>query len=427
MTGNRIGRRFVTAIAVALLAGAPQILTPTAQAVPVVTPTRDDPGAVLESAPLPQSFWLPGTGAAYRITYETTGPNGRTPCTGMVFVPAGSPPQGGWPVIAWAHGTIGDSDADAPSRNGVDDASSSYVANWLARGYAVAATDYIGLGTPGVPPYLNGKAAAHSVIDSVRAARAVDNRLSPKWAVVGLSEGGQASVFTAHAATEYAPELDYRGAVATGVPSNIETIAPLAGPNFPPPSLAGLTNFMTFVIAGLRDTHPELDVNSYLTPIGRTLVDAAPEMPYPQFAQLAANVSVAQMLSRSLNDPAILAALRDYLQVPTHGYDRPLMIQQGVRGPDRADAVDTQARRGHEPGRYLPGVQGLSRRPHRQHVRRRGRRRRLRRQGIHVRARIGRTCMWALLRRVTRLARAGRVAPAARVARSTRVELSAAQ
>ncbi|WFR74771.1 hypothetical protein P9209_22210 [Prescottella defluvii] len=90
---------------------------------------------------------------------------------------------------------------------------------------------------------------------------------------------------------------------------------------------------MTFVIAGLRDTHPELDVNSYLTPIGRTLVDAAPEMPYPQFAQLAANVSVAQMLSRSLNNPALLAALRDYLQVPTHGYDRPLMIRQGSEDP----------------------------------------------------------------------------------------------
>ncbi|WP_433612084.1 alpha/beta hydrolase [Prescottella agglutinans] len=329
MTGNRIGRRIVTAIAVALLAGAPQILAPTAQGVPVVTRAQDDPGTVLESSPLPQSFWLPGTAAAYRITYVTTGPNGRTPCTGMVFVPEGTPPPGGWPIVAWAHGTIGDSDADAPSRNGIDSESSGYVTNWLARGYAVAATDYIGLGTPGVPPYLDGKAAAHSVIDSVRAARAVDGRLSPKWAVVGLSEGGQASVFTAHVATEYAPELDYRGAVATGVPSNIETLAPLAGPTFPPQGLAGLTNFMTFVIAGLRDVHPELDVNSYLTPIGRTLVDAAPELPYPEFARLAANVSVAQMLSRSLNDPALMAALRDYLRVPTSGYDRPLMIQQG--------------------------------------------------------------------------------------------------
>lgn len=331
MMGTRMGRRIVTAIAVALLAGAPQILAPAASAVPVVAPNHAGPGTVVESAPLPQELWLPGTGAAYRITYLTTGPHGRTPSTGMVFVPDGPPPPGGWPVIAWAHGTVGDSDADAPSRNGVGPETGPYVANWLARGYAVAATDYIGLGTPGVPPYLHGKSAAHSVIDSVRAARAVDDRLSSRWAVVGLSEGGQAAVFTAHAATAYAPELDYRGAVAVGVPSNIETLAPLAGPYFPPKGLAGLTNFMTFVIAGLRDVHPELDVNSYLTPVGRTLVDAAPELPYPEFGRLAANVSVAQMLSRSLAEPDMLAAVRDYLRVPTSGYDRPLMIAQGAK------------------------------------------------------------------------------------------------
>ncbi|NKR71836.1 lipase [Rhodococcus hoagii] len=331
--GSRTGRRIVTAIAVALVAGAPQILAPTASAAPVVAPALDAPGTVLESDPLPPPLRLPGTGAAYRITYLTTGPRGATPCTGLVFVPEGTPPLGGWPVIAWAHGTIGDSDVDAPSRNGIDSDSRGYVTNWLARGYAVAATDYIGLGTPGVPPYLHGESAAHSVVDSVRAARAVDGTLSPRWAVVGLSEGGQAAVFTAHAATGYAPELDYRGAVAAGVPSNIETLAPFAGPSFPPQGLAGLTNFMTFVIAGLRDVHPELEIDSYLTPIGRTLVDAAPELPYRQFAQLATNASVAQMLSRSLDDPALMAALRDYLRVPTSGYDRPLMIAQGAEDP----------------------------------------------------------------------------------------------
>lgn len=333
MMGSRTGRRIVTAIAVALVAGAPQILAPTASAAPVVASALGVPGTVLESDPLPQPLRLPGAGAAYRITYLTTGPRGVTPCTGLVFVPEGTPPPGGWPVIAWAHGTIGDSDADAPSRNGIDPDSAVYVTNWLARGYAVAATDYIGLGTPGVPPYLHGESAAHSVVDSVRAARAVDGTLSPRWAVVGLSEGGQAAVFTAHAATGYAPELDYRGAVAAGVPSNIETLAPFAGPNFPPQGLAGLTNFMTFVIAGLRDVHPELDIDSYLTPIGRTLVDAAPELPYREFAQLATNVSVAQMLSRSLDDPALMTALRDYLRVPTSGYDRPLMIAQGAEDP----------------------------------------------------------------------------------------------
>lgn len=335
MGGSRSVRRTVTAIATALtagalIAGAPLTLAPPGTAAPVVASVHDEPGTVLESAPLPHHLWLPGAGTAYRITYVTTGPRGRTPSTGMVFVPDGPTPPGGWPVIAWAHGTIGNSDADAPSRTGIGAATSRYVAHWLARGYAVAATDYIGLGTPGVPPYLHGTSAAHSVIDSVRAARAVDSRLSPRWAVVGLSEGGQAAVFTAHEATGYASELDYRGAVASGVPSNIETIAPMAGPSFPPRSLAGLTNFMTFVIAGVRDVHPELDVDSYLTPIGRTLVDAAPELPYAEFGQLAANVSVAQMLSRSLDEPALLAAVRDYLAVPTSGYDRPLLIGQGA-------------------------------------------------------------------------------------------------
>ncbi|TQF65497.1 lipase [Rhodococcus spelaei] len=297
-----------------------------------VSSTQQAPGAVLESSPLPANLWLPGAGTAWRLTYLTTGPRGITPSTGMVFLPPGLPPAGGWPVIAWAHGTIGDSDFDAPSVTGVDGDTRAYVNDWLGRGYAVAATDYIGLGTEGVPPYLDGQAAAHAVIDSVRAAHALDRSLSPKWAVVGLSEGGHAAVFTAHEATRYAPELDYRGAVANGVPSNIETIAPLAGPWFPPAGLfAGLTNFMTFVIAGVRDVHPELNVDSYLTPVGRSLVDAAPNLPYAEFAKLSANVSVAQMLSRSLANPALLAALRDYLQVPTSGFDRPLFIAQGVR------------------------------------------------------------------------------------------------
>ncbi|MDG3013113.1 lipase family protein [Speluncibacter jeojiensis] len=298
---------------------------------PAATAPAGQPGAVLASASLPSDLWLADAGAAHRMTYDTTGPHGVTPCTGMVFVPKGPAPPGGWPVIAWAHGTTGDGDADAPSRNGVDPYSAPYVNDWLRRGYAIAATDYIGLGTPGVPPYLDGTAAAHAVIDSVRAARAIEPDLSRRWAVVGLSEGGQAAVFTGHLATAYAPELDFRGTVANGVPSNIDTLSALAGPWFPPRGMfAGLTNFMSFTIAGFRDAHPEIDVNSYLTPIGRKLVDAAPTMPYVQFAPLSAHVSVAQMLTRSLNDPALQAAIRRYLQIPLSGYDRPLLIVQGA-------------------------------------------------------------------------------------------------
>ena len=50
---------------------------------------------------------------------------------------------------------------------------SPYLTNWLSQGYAIVATDYVGLGTPGIHAYLDGPSAAHSVIDMVRAARAV--------------------------------------------------------------------------------------------------------------------------------------------------------------------------------------------------------------------------------------------------------------
>ena len=38
--------------------------------------------------------------------------------SGTLTVPKGKAPKGGWPVIAWAHGTTGIADSCAPSREG---------------------------------------------------------------------------------------------------------------------------------------------------------------------------------------------------------------------------------------------------------------------------------------------------------------------
>ncbi len=289
------------------------------------------PGALLDRSPMPLALSLPSAAQAERMTYQTTGPHGPTPSTGVLYLPRGEAPAGGWPVVAWAHGTVGNSSFDAPSITGEHPATSDYVDSWLQQGYAVAATDYIGMGTPAIAPYLNCAAAAHAVIDSVRAAHEMSGALAGKWAVVGLSQGGHAAMCTANLADDYAPELDYRGAVANGAPSNIETLAPLGGPWFPPAGIfSGLTNFMAFTIAGLRDSRPDVDVDSFLTPLGIDLVDAAPRLPYPEFAKLSAGHSVAEMLSRSLNEPPLMSALHDYLSIPLTGYTRPIMIVQGA-------------------------------------------------------------------------------------------------
>lgn len=323
-----IGQRLLgllTALAIApvLLAG------PASAGGPVHAPPA--PGALLDHSPMPQAISLPSAARAERMTYQTTGPHGLTPSTGVLYLPAGEPPAGGWPVVAWAHGTVGDSSFDAPSVTGERPPMGDYVDSWLRQGYAVAAADYIGMGGPGVAPYLNCRAAAHAVIDSVRAAHQMSDALADKWAVVGLSQGGQAAMCTANLVGGYAPELDFRGAVANGVPSNIETLAPLGGPWFPPGGvLSGLTNFMTFTIAGLRDSRPDVDVNSFLTPLGLELVDAAPRMRYAEFGKLSSGHSVAEMLSRSLNDPVLMGALTDYLAIPLTGYAEPIMIVQGA-------------------------------------------------------------------------------------------------
>lgn len=97
----------------------------------------------------------------------------------------------------------------------------------LAKGWAVAVTDYEGLGTPGTHTYIVADAEAHAVLDIVRAATQVPELgLSPSAPVgiVGYSQGGQAAARAAEIESTYAPELDVVGVVAGGVPSDPEQL-----------------------------------------------------------------------------------------------------------------------------------------------------------------------------------------------------------
>lgn len=289
----------------------------------------DTPGSVIASSPLPRSEWPAGVADAALLRYWTLGPSNQPAIsTGAVFVPTGSPPPGGWPVVSWAHGTVGIADACAPTVTGK--IIGPYAAHWLDQGYAIVATDYVGLGTPGVHPYLDGPSEAHSLIDMVRAARAVTPTLSTRWMAIGQSQGGHAALVASPLATTYAPELDFRGTVATGAPSNLETLAPLVGPGFPPLPLTGTTVFVAYALAGLRVSRPDVDVDSYLSPLGREVLDQVETECYEEAAPRLENVSVGQLLSRPLDDPPILDALRQTLGVPVTGYNRPLFIGQGL-------------------------------------------------------------------------------------------------
>lgn len=177
------------------------------------------PGVFLRSEALPSGMSLPDAGAGLRILYTSTGWPEAKPITvsGALFLPKGKPPKGGWPLIAWSHGTTGYADVCAPSARPRSERDTKYLNAWLKDGYAIVATDYPGLGTPGPHPYLQYKSEGMAILDSIRAVQAKFPELSRDVLTMGQSQGSGAALGAALIAPNYAPELKIKGTVATGI------------------------------------------------------------------------------------------------------------------------------------------------------------------------------------------------------------------
>ncbi|MFI6166081.1 lipase family protein [Nocardia sp. NPDC051052] len=296
------------------------------------------PGTVVDFAPLRGAELISHAGSGFRIVYRTTGQSGEPEISGgVVYVPEGKPPQGGWPVVSWGHGTSGMIEGCTPSRtNGrigqVDQTPD--LSRFLGAGYAVAASDYIGLGAPGYHEYLGGRAAGHAVIDVVRAGRALVPELSASYVASGLSQGGLAALFAGSMATEYAPDLNLRGVLAFSPASNVERLLELMGPNTPVlPLVNGIMENGVLAIAGLAHARPDVPIADFLTEKGRAAVRAAettPECDLSTVQRMVRGHPPGELLAKPLVDPAFEAAFRDYLTIPATGYPAPIRIAQGV-------------------------------------------------------------------------------------------------
>jgi acetyl esterase/lipase len=185
--------------------------------------TAGPPGTLIRQEPMSGA---PDGAAAYRILYRSTDPQG-TPIavSGVIIVPRGPAPEGGRPIIAWAHPTTGIVPRCAPSLAMFIFQQIAGSRDMVERGYIIAATDYPGLGAAGPHPYLVGDSEARAVIDSVRAARQLAGaESSDRYAVWGHSQGGQAALFTGLISSSYAPELRLVGVAAAAPATDLATL-----------------------------------------------------------------------------------------------------------------------------------------------------------------------------------------------------------
>lgn len=299
-------------------------------------------GEPMNVTPLDSRVGLSGASKQYRFSYSTTNQHGKIAAsTAAIFLPKGKMPAGGWPVLAWAHGTVGLGDNCTPSMNPRSERDAAYLNHWLRQGYAIVASDYAGQGTGGLMSYLNGKSTAANVVDSVIAARKLSptkGNLAKRWAVIGQSQGGGAALHVAQRATQAsrAAGVDFRGTVATGAPAYIENIVLAGGPTFPPVVLpTGLNVYALYIMAAIADARPDLDVDQVLTPEGKKMVKWAETACYAQMADAVEGTNVARAFKKPVRSiPGIKQALTTHMATATTGYDKPVFVGHGLKDKD---------------------------------------------------------------------------------------------
>jgi pimeloyl-ACP methyl ester carboxylesterase len=205
------------------------------------------------------------------VLYKQVGVTGKpVAVSGIVSVPKGKSPKGGWPVVTWAHGTTGIAPQCAPSRDtgsssgadSTDKGTAPLFDTWIKDGYAVVRTDYEGLGGPGVHPYLIGRSEGDGVLDIVRAARQLDPALSNRVVISGHSQGGHAALWAASLAPSYTPDLHVLGTVAFAPESHTAQQASLLRSV----SSTSLTGLAAMILRGVSVAYPRLNINALLTP-----------------------------------------------------------------------------------------------------------------------------------------------------------------
>ena len=231
------------------------------------------PGTVIWSRTIATPKDLKAAARTTLVLYRSVLPNGApTAVSGLVFRPRGHAPKHGWKLISWAHGTTGIADICAPSRTAGASLVYPQFNVWLKSGYAIAQTDYQGLGTPGTHLYLIGHAEGVSVVDAALAARHLYPSIGRRYVIAGHSQGGQSALFAAAESAHDAPALSLLGIAAFAPASHLTTQVQAAGALTKPGG--GLSALGGLIVTGAAAASHAIDLKALLSPAAYALLPA---------------------------------------------------------------------------------------------------------------------------------------------------------
>lgn len=184
---------------------------------------------LLEAAGISIPFEMKYAASVRTFTYRTQDRGQLIEATAAVAYPDPGPPGESLDVMLLLHGTNGFSDGCGVATDLLTQGLSAALASL---GRVVVVPDYIGLRTDGGEtgfwhPYLAGRPAAISSLDAVRAAAQLTREqrggacLNPRFATIGMSQGGHATLWVDRLAPYYARELTHVGAVAAVPPADL--------------------------------------------------------------------------------------------------------------------------------------------------------------------------------------------------------------
>lgn len=208
----------------------------------------------------------------WRVLYATNDIDSQhVAVSALVAAPDGPAPDGGFPVVAVAHGTLGINRGCAPSIDPLKkaDGSTTYgflVGQYVDAGYAVVMTDFEGLGVKGRNTFLVGEVEGRNVLDSIRAIKDFDQvEVQDSALIAGHSQGGHAVLFAAQIAPSYAPDLTLSGVVAQAPATDLGGMfSAITDAN----KRGGIVSLPVMAADAYTQNYPALALNTVLTDRG---------------------------------------------------------------------------------------------------------------------------------------------------------------